>query len=467
MSGIFKTALGVFLLCVPAVHASELSVSLRPQARGAETVEEVVSRAIGMSYVPRAQVQAPGRSLRPNVRPKSRAFLTPAVAKPDSSRTSDAPSVSSEKAAEFSRWIKGFRSRALAQGVSGRTFDSAFAHVTFDPKVVARDSTQSEFVKPIWEYLDSAVSDTRVENGRAALRQHAALLNQIEAHYGVDKEIVVAVWGMETNYGTFRGTEGVIRSMASLAFDGRRRAFFEKELVAALQILEAGHTSPNNMKGSWAGAMGHTQFMPTSFQALAVDFTGDGRRDIWSDNPADALASTAHYLAKNGWVKDMPWGVEVRLPRGFDYSDLTSQRMPSAWARKGVLDTNGRPVPDYGTANILLPAGHRGAAFLVFKTFKVIKRYNAADAYAMGVGHLADRIAGGPPFKGDWPRGDRPLKRSERKELQQHLLRAGYAIGGVDGRIGPKTKNAIRDLQARRGWIPDGYVSYDMLRKLR
>ncbi|MEQ5869473.1 lytic murein transglycosylase [Sagittula sp. NFXS13] len=447
-----RLALGISILGTAALHAAPPDRSLRPQARAYSqltAVEEVVSRAVGLDSVP---LVAPAQSLRP--------FLRPAVLR--------APvQASGATNAGFQNWIRGFRPRALAQGVSGRTFDRAFAGVRFDPDIVAKDQTQSEFAKGIWSYLDSAVSDSRIQTGREMLRKHGALLTQIEQRYGVDKEIVLAVWGMESNYGTYRGSEHVVEAMASLAYDGRRASFFETQLVATLQILEAGDTTPENMKGSWAGAMGHTQFMPTSFQSLAVDFTGDGRRDIWSDNPADALASTANYLAKNGWIKGMPWGVEVTLPRNFNYENVGIDRMPSEWARLGVMGMNGRPVPDHGSAQVLLPAGHKGAAFLVFKNFRVIKRYNAADAYAMGVGHLADRVKGGPAFRGDWPREDRPLTRSERKELQARLTRAGHDTQGVDGRIGPASVAAIRGYQRRAGVVPDGYASMSLLTRLR
>ncbi|KUF10606.1 lytic murein transglycosylase [Pseudoponticoccus marisrubri] len=439
-------AMGVGPVC-----AGTVEVSLRPKARPvAVAVEEIVGRAVMMPDF----TVAPARSLRPRARP---AALLPKVDGVDGTE------------AGFRAWTRDFRPRALRQGISARVFDAAFAGVRFDPRVVARDRSQSEFSKTIWDYLDSAVSDTRVSNGRAALRRHGPLLNRIEARYGVEKEVVLAVWGMETNYGSFRGEDNVIRSMASLAYDGRRARFFETQLVAALRILQSGDTTPARMKGSWAGAMGHTQFMPTSFEALAVDFTGDGRRDIWGEDPADALASTANYLARNGWVRGLPWGVEVQLPRGFDYGLVGSKtkRMPSAWARLGVTGMDGRPVRDFGSARLFLPAGHKGAAFLVFKNFDVIRRYNPADAYAMGVGHLAERIAGGPKIRGGWPRDDRALTRAERMELQRRLTAAGFNTHGVDARIGPRTVAALRAFQRSRGLVPDGHASLDVLKRLR
>ncbi|MBK1634905.1 lytic murein transglycosylase [Rhodovulum adriaticum] len=369
----------------------------------------------------------------------------------------------------FQRWIQDFRARALAQGISVRVFDRAFSDVRYNADVISRDRNQSEFTKTIWDYLDSAASATRIRNGRAALREHARLLDRIEARYGVDKEVVVAVWGLESAYGTYRGNTPIIEALATLAYDGRRGRFFEQQLIAALKILQSGDTDARHMTGSWAGAMGHTQFIPTSYLAYAVDFTGDGRRDIWSDDPADALASTAAYLARFGWTKGQPWGVEVRLPRDFDVqlADRDVRRSPAQWAAMGVRDMNGRAVPDYGRASILLPAGARGAAFMIFDNFAVIERYNTADAYVIGVGHLSDRLKGGPAIQADWPRGDRALRFAERKELQERLTRAGFDTRGIDGKIGPNTIAAVRAYQRSVGLIPDGYASLDLLKRLR
>ncbi len=369
----------------------------------------------------------------------------------------------------FQDWIGGFRNRAMAEGISARVLDAAFDGVRYDADVIARDSNQSEFTKTIWQYLDSAVSDTRIANGKAALREHGARLQAIEARYGVEKEVVTAVWGLESAYGSFRGKNDIVTSLATLAYDGRRGAFFEQQLIAALKILQNGDTSPRNMTGSWAGAMGHTQFMPTSYLDYAVDFTGDGRRDIWSDDPSDALASTAAYLAKFGWKKGQPWGVEVTLPRGFDFAlaDRGITKTPGDWARMGVRGVNGQPVPNHGKGAILLPAGGQGAAFMIFDNFAVIERYNSADAYVIGIGHLSDRLKGGAPIKGDWPRGDRALTRAERMEMQKRLTAKGFNTQGVDGRIGPRTISAVRSFQVAQGMAPDGYASLRLLDRLR
>jgi len=369
----------------------------------------------------------------------------------------------------FQRWIGGFRDRALARGLSPGVFDRAFRDVKYNTDVIQKDRNQSEYTKQIWDYLDSAASPTRVKNGKAAIRQYGKTLDAVERTYGVDKYVVAAVWGLESAYGEHRGTIPTIEALATLAYDGRRGKFFEAQLIDALKILQAGDVAPSKMTGSWAGAMGHTQFIPSSYQAYAVDFTGDGKRDIWSDNPADALASTAAYLARHGWVKGQPWGVEVRLPRGFNYG-LAGRKIlksPSDWAALGVRGIDGKPVSNYGSASILLPAGSQGAAFMIFKNFAVLERYNVADAYVIGVGHLSDLLKGGSPIQASWPRGYKPLSFSEKKEMQRRLTRLGFLDDKIDGIIGPNTINAIRAFQESRGVTPDGYPSEELLTLLK
>jgi lytic murein transglycosylase len=371
--------------------------------------------------------------------------------------------------AGFEAWVAAFRPRALAAGISAATFDAAFAGARFDPKIVEKDRNQNEFTKTIWTYLDSAVSEDRVIRGREALAQHRRTLDRIEEEYGVEKEVVVAIWGLESAYGTYRGDTPLIGALATLAYDGRRRGFFEGELLAALQILQSGVVSPDRFRGSWAGASGHTQFMPSSYLARAVDFSGDGKKDIWSDDPADSLASTAAYLAGFGWTKGMPWGVEVILPEGFDYTQ-TSERVKKPvdiWQQAGVRTATGDDLPGDGIASVLLPAGAQGAAFLIFPNFQVIERYNTADAYVIAVGHLADRLRGADPFRSDWPRQDRALTLEERIELQQRLTAAGFDTGGIDGRIGPKTIAAVQAFQASLAMVPDGYANLRLLSRLR
>lgn len=409
---------------------------------------------------PGAQVMQAAYSLSTSLRP---------VVRPDAGLRQEAAVQNGVEDARFLTWTAEFKRRAATQGISPQVLDEAFRGVRYDADVIRRDRNQSEFTKTIWEYLDSAASDKRIANGRDALRTHRATLDRIEAAYGVEREVVVAVWGLESAYGTYRGSSDVVRSLATLAFDGRRGAFFEQQLIAALQILQSGDTRPRDMTGSWAGAMGHTQFIPTSYLAYAVDFTGDGRRDIWSDDPTDALASTAAYLARFGWVRGQPWGVEVQLPPGFDYglASRSVKKMPGQWAQLGVLDMDGRPVPDHGSASILLPAGGQGAAFMIFKNFSVIERYNTADAYVIGVGHLSDRLAGRPAIRASWPRGDRALTFAERQEMQRRLTANGFDTGGVDGKIGPNTIEALRAFQRASGLAPDGYPSLSLLERLR
>ena len=262
-------------------------------------------------------------------------------------------------------WLAAFRPRALAAGISAGTLDLALAGVTLREDVLDKERNQAEFTRTIWDYLDRALSPTRIAAGVAALQTHADLLNRIEAHYSVDRQIVVAIWGLESNFGAVRGDVPTVAALATLAATNRRGAYFEGELIAALRIVQAGDVTVSGLKGSWAGAMGHTQFMPSNFLTLAVDFDGDGRRDIWGDDPADALASTAAYLARWEWRKDQPWGVEIVLPQGFDYrlSGDKVHKLSTEWQALGVTKAGGGDLPDHGPAWVLLPGGARGAAF--------------------------------------------------------------------------------------------------------
>jgi len=453
MKRIFLGLGAVCLMTASAAAAGAPSSSVRPVAR------DVVP--VLANFAP----QPLSKSLRPQLRPNG--LSAPRLSPTGTERVETVQASASNKA--FQNWIAGFKRRAAAQGISQRTLDNAFQGVRYNADIIKKDRNQSEFTKQIWDYLDSAASPTRVKNGKAALRKHGRVLDQIEARYGVEKEVVAAIWGLESAYGAHRGDIPLIEAVATLAFDGRRGKFFEAQLVAALKILQNGDVSPRNMTGSWAGAMGHTQFIPTSYQSFAVDFTGDGKRDIWSNDPTDALASTAAYLAKSGWRKGMPWGVEVRLPRGFDYSSArrNNTKMPSTWAKSGVVGIDGKPVRDFGSASILLPAGSQGAAFMIFSNFAAIEKYNKADAYVIGVGHLSDRLRGGPPIQASWPRGYKPLSFKEKQRMQRILTRRGFDTDGVDGIIGPNTINAIRAYQKSRGVTPDGYPSEALMKLLR
>jgi len=368
----------------------------------------------------------------------------------------------------FAEWRSGFRMRALAAGITAATFDDAFRDIAVNDRVLELDDHQPEFTRPIWDYLDGAVSLKRIASGSVQAQTKAALLRAIESRYGVDYPILLAIWGLESGFGANFGKIPVIESLATLAYDGRRKAWAEEQLVAALNILQAGDISPERMVGSWAGAMGHTQFIPTSFLSYAVDHNGDGRRDIWAVGAVDALASTANYLSHFGWTRGAPTVVEVRLGGGFDYASAGAgtRRSAAQWLAAGVAPVSGALPPGDDLA-ILLPAGASGPAFAVYPNFRVIKRYNNATSYALAVAHLAQRITGAPSFTGAWPRDDRPLSRTQKQDLQERLTALGYDTQGADGIIGPNSRAAIRGFQAARGLIPDGYVSVALLDAVR
>lgn len=375
--------------------------------------------------------------------------------------------------AGFDKWVSDFWPVAHKAGVSKSVYDAAFRGVTPDPDVLEKAHYQPEFVSTLWDYVEARVSDQRIADGRAALTRNSALLDRIEAKYGVDRHIVVAIWGMESNYGQVldnpKIVKGVVRSLATLAYaDPPRQRFARRQLVAVLQILQRGDVSIAGMTGSWAGAMGHTQFIPTTYEAYAVDFDGDGRRDVW--HPADALASTANYLSKAGWVSGKTWGYEVALPRDFDYRlvDSDASHTLAEWSAMGVARARGGafPRPD-DKATLIAPAGAGGPAFLLLRNHFVIKRYNNATSYALAVGYLADRLRGGAPFAQSWPAGERPLTDAESAELQQRLAAAGFYDGAIDGKIGPKSRAAIRAWQQRRGFVADGFAGLRLLEALR
>ena len=365
----------------------------------------------------------------------------------------------------FDRYIAAFKAR---QTQHSQTFlDQAFRGIRLNTDVLERDANQAEFRRTLEQYVARAVSDKRLKNGQRAFRKNARTLAAIEARYGVDAEILAAIWGLESTYGEVRGDIPVIEATATLAFDGRRRQLFESQLRAALRILASGDVTRRNFTGSWAGAMGHTQFIPTSFEAYAVDFDGDGKRNIWSDDPTDALASTAAYLRRFGWQKEVPWGIEVRLPSDFNTRLIGKEdaRSGTAWAALGVQSIQGRRLPSARAWLIAPVAG--GPVFLVTDNYTAILRYNNAQSYAISVGHLADRIAGGGPIQTPWPRVGRALSIAEVKELQQRLNRAGFDAGSPDGLIGPQTRAAIRAFQEDQDLTPSGAATIDLLTRMR
>ncbi len=339
--------------------------------------------------------------------------------------------------AGFDAWVDGAKARARARGISAGTVDRAFRGVGYLPGVVERDRNQTEFVRSFEDYIAIAASDERISTGRAMLRKHARTLGQLEAKYGVEKEVIVAVWGLESRYGTRRGDVPVVSALSTLAYDGRRGKFFESQLMAALKILERGDTTPAKMTGSWAGAMGHTQFIPTSYLAYAVDFTGDGRRDIWSDDPTDALASTAAYLSRSGWKRGQLWGKEI---------------------------TGQAPT---GRGRVVKPAGDSGPVFEAYHNYGVLGRYNNAQKYIIGVGHLSDRLVGRPPLRAKFGPDKYGLTLEDRKALQVGLNRAGFDVGEADGVLGKKTFAAIEAYQRARGLSVTGTPSPALLQALR
>lgn len=379
------------------------------------------------------------------------------------------PGMSPVSNAGYDGWVQAFRQRAAAKGIPEATLNAAFRGAGYLPGVIERDRNQTEFSRTLEDYLAIAASDERVAKGRAALARHGATLGKIEARYGVEAEVVAAVWGVESQYGEKRGDIGVISALSTLAYDGRRGAFFEQQLIAALRILANGDTNPAHMTGSWAGAMGHTQFIPTSYLQFAVDFTGDGRRDIWSDDPTDALASTAAYLARSGWTKGQPWGIEVRLPQGFNpgLAGRGKGKSAEAWIALGVTTIGGGRLPNHGIGSILLPQGTAGPAFLIFNNFNAISRYNNAVNYVIGVGHLSDRLRGGGPIRGGFPPDAQGMTQAQRQELQRRLTAAGFDTEGSDGVIGAKTRAAISAFQRARGLPVTGEPSMELLLMLR
>ena len=371
--------------------------------------------------------------------------------------------------AAFASCLASLRADAQAKGVSGATYDANTAALAPDMAVIGFLDAQPEFVTPIWDYLAALVDDERVADGRAMLAEWAPVLARVEAEYGVDAATVVAVWGVESNYGRNFGSRPLLTSLSTLSCFGRRQSFFRGEFFTTLRIIQEGHVAPDRLTGSWAGAFGHTQFMPSTFMRLAVDFDGDGRRDL-VDSVPDALASTANFLKRAGWRSDLPWGFEASLPRGMDVSGAgrRNKQPISAWAARSVRRIDGAPMPAAATpAGLLLPAGKDGPAFLVTRNFDAVYSYNAAESYGLAIAHLSDRLRGGAPFATPWPTDDPGLSRAERRELQQLLIARGHDIGEADGMIGTRTREALKLEQAALGLAADGRAGQRVLQALR
>ena len=372
---------------------------------------------------------------------------------------------------DFEVWKAQFRQIAIAQGIQPSVVDLALRGLLLDQKVLEMNQHQPEFSKPVWDYLGTAVSDYGVAMGQQRWRDNAELLQQIYQRYGVQPQYVLAIWGVESDFGNYMGRHNVIRSLATLTYKGNleRRAFWEKQLIAALRIVQKGDIPLVAMRGSWAGALGHTQFIPTTFEEYAVDFDGDGKRNLVGSIP-DALASTANYLAQAGWKTGQSWGEPVQLPTHFDWSksDPNYWLTNAEWLQaEAVKPTQSDPLAADAISFVLLPAGYRGPAFLVFQNFQVILKYNNAQTYALAVGYLGDRLAGAPAWQATWPTQDKLLSTTNKAELQELLTAAGYSTDGIDGRLGPNTRAALRRWQMDNGLPADGYATYEQLETLR
>ncbi|NLB31468.1 MAG: lytic murein transglycosylase [Alcaligenaceae bacterium] len=377
-----------------------------------------------------------------------------------------------QSASSFSSCLQSLQAEANRSGVSTATYSKLTSNLDPDLSILEKLNYQPEFRQPIWDYMASLVDEQRVTEGQAKLLQHADTLQRVEQIYGVDPATVVAVWGVESNFGQNFGSYPIIQALGTLSCYGRRQAFFRKEFFAALKIVQTGDISAEEFKGSWAGAFGHTQFMPTTFERLAVDFDGDGRRDLMN-NTADALGSTANYLKRNGWRTGQIWGFEVKLPQGFNVSGegRRTKRSLLTWQQRGLTGVLGQPLSDFApsseVAGLLTPAGAQGPAFLVFKNFDVIYSYNAAESYALAIAHLSDRLREGPGFFTPWPTDDLGLSREQRVTLQNILLARGHDIGEADGIIGTKSREAIKQEEARFNMPVSGRAGQKILRHLQ
>ena len=374
---------------------------------------------------------------------------------------------------DFQQCLTNLRSQAIASGVTGLTYDRYTQNLTPDYSVIEKLNYQPEFSTPIWDYLSGLVDEERVQLGQQKLAQHREVLNRVAASYGVPAETVVAVWGVESNFGQISGSYPLLQALGTLSCEGRRQSFFRGEFFTTMRILQRGDLTEQQMKGSWAGAFGHTQFMPSTYEELAVDFDGDGRRDLVSST-SDALASTANFLKKRGWQTGMPWGFEVRIPDDMSIvgESRRNKKSLSSWMSRGVVRADGSALiqgnlSSSSTAGLMAPASANGPVFLVFKNFDAIYSYNAAESYALAIAHLSDRLQGNGGFSKAWPTDDAGTSRAERREIQQFLLNKGYDIGSVDGLIGDKSRQAIRQEQIRLGLSPTGRAGQQILAAFR
>ena len=373
----------------------------------------------------------------------------------------------------FQTCLANLKNQAISSGVSSYSYDRYTQNLTPDYSVIQKLNYQPEFSTPIWDYLSGLVDEERVAVGRQKLTQHRDVLNRVSAAYGVPAETVVAVWGVESNFGDISGKYPLLQALGTLSCEGRRQSYFRGEFFATMRILQRGDLREEQLKGSWAGAFGHTQFMPSTYEELAVDFDGDGRRDLVSST-TDALASTANFLKKRGWQTGQPWGFEVIVPEGVSIGGESrrNKKSLSSWANRGFVRADGSPLIqgnlyEGSMAGLMSPAGANGPTFLVFKNFDAIYSYNAAESYALAIAHLSDRLQGKSVFSKSWPTDDAGTSRAERREIQNFLLKRGYDIGEADGLIGDKTRKAIIQEQNRLGLNPTGRAGQLILRAFR
>ncbi|MFD2207533.1 lytic murein transglycosylase [Kiloniella antarctica] len=378
-------------------------------------------------------------------------------------------SLSVEGSIPFEQWLHEFKIEAKSKGISDQTLEVSFKDIKPIPKIIEYDRRQPEFTHTFWTYLDRAISAQRIKKAQELQVTHASLLREISKKYGVQSRFLLAFWGLESNFGQHTGGFSVIAADTTLAYDTRRSDFFRTQLLEALRIIQAGHITAENMQGSWAGAMGHLQFIPSTYNLYAVDEDGDGRQDIWNTLP-DVFGSAANYLSQIGWDDEHTWGREVALPKGFDWelAGLNTKKTIEEWHRLGVLKISGNRLPSVDLeASLILPSGHKGPAFLVYNNFRKILNWNRSINYALAVGHLSDRIAGKAPLQTKRLEGERPLRRTEVEEIQSLLAQQGYDVGKADGIVGKKTREGIREFQIKAGLPGDGYPNEELLLKLR
>lgn len=445
-------------------HATALPLAAQRAHAPAGVAEVALAAALALAGC----ASAPSSPPAPAAKPVAAAPAAPAqTASPIPAATQPQASPDADHTAGFAQWLSTFSAQALEAGIRPATVRDALGKAQWLPRVVELDRAQPEFTRTPWAYLDSAVSPQRIAQGQAQLAAHSSALQAAAARYGVPASIVTAIWGMESNYGSNFGTFRTVDALATLAYEGRRRAWAQTELLAALRIIDQGDIAADRMIGSWAGAMGHTQLLPSVFLAYAVDADGDGHRDIWG-SVSDVTASTAHFLALSGWKSGEPWGAEVQLPPTFDHAraDPAVRQTTAQWEAEGVRSIDGAPLPDLAGASIATPAGARGPAFLVGNNFRTILRYNNSVNYALGVALLARQIDGGGPVAAPWPRDIEPLSRAQLQALQEALNRKGFAAGTPDGVMGPATRAGLRGYQRSLGVVADGYPTLELLQGL-